>query len=1490
MYLIFDTETIGLPANFSAPIDDLKNWSTARCVQIGWQLHDKDGALIELGNDIIKPDNFDIPLATSKIHGITNSIAHEKGILINEALDKFTLALAKTKVLIGHNVMFDINVLGSEYFRLNNEISLLDFDIIDTMKSTIEFCALSLGNRDVIKSISPNGQFKDFFKFIIAFDNGDSGILYRKSETLSNFSIGDQVSYSINEKGTIKLKKGFKQPKLSELYYKLFNYNFDNAHNAAADVAATARCFFELLRIQFYNSNNTSISNLELEGFVAHNPDQIQLLNVDIEPTVSNEPKVELSVNNTSTLEDNSIVIAHKNQLDNKSSQSSFFHLRCHTSYSVLQSTISVKKLINKAKECGMKQIAMTDHGNLFGAFEFVSLCNSANIKPILGCEFYLVKDRLMTQGSFTRESRDRRYSQVLYAKNKNGYQNLCKISSYGYIDGLYNGFPRIDKKLIEQYRHDLIATTSGVFGEIAQIFINEGEIKAKECFLWWLDLFGDDFYIELSRNDIENELEINQLLVNWSKEYSVPYLPANRIYYLDQSDSKAHDALLCVKNGEQINTPKGSGHGFRPGLPNDNFYFKSYEQVKSLFVDYPLVFPNLESFGSKFDSYSLQREILLPKYELPNEFASQNKYLRHLCYEGAQLKYNTLSDSILKRIDFELDTIEKTGYPGYFLIVQDIISQARSMDISVGPGRGSVGGSVVAYCLNITTVDPLKYDLLFERFLNPERVSMPDIDIDFDDVGRSKLINWVVGKYGKNQVAQIITYGTMGAKSSIRDMGRVLNIPLPKVDVLAKKLPNISLSDIFSLTQKELSSKLNRDDMSKLKDLTDSIDRDKDDNEIVSLARLTEGSIRNLGTHACGVIITPDDITNYIPVCKSGDSNLLITQFDNNVVERAGMLKMDFLGLKTLSIIKDAVFLIKKRHDLEIDIDNVDLEDLKTFELYQNGETTGTFQFESPGMQKHLRSLKPDHFEDLIAMNALYRPGPLEYIPNFIERKHGREQINYDLPVMEKYLGNTYGITVYQEQVMKLSQELAGFSEGKADVLRKAMGKKKKDILDSLKQEFFDGCAERSHDLNKVEKIWKDWEAFAAYAFNKSHSTCYSYVAFQTAYLKANYPEEYMASVLTHHMNDLSKLSYYMDECKRMGIKVLGPDLNESFINYSVNKSNDIRFGLGAIKGVGSIAAESIINERTSMGSYISFMEFIKRIEARVVNKRVLESLALGGAFDTFKVNRANFFKQDGQQIFIEKIIQFRAKYNKNNQDNAQLGMFDESVLSSMNKEPILSHTESWNKFDLLSKEKSVLGIYVSGHPLDDYAFEVKNLCTHQINDIDSFNKPIIDFSFAGYLTSHTERMSKNNKPYGVFFLEDYSGTKEFRLFGDEYIKFRNYFVSGSLLYFSASIIFKKWNNKLVLKINGITALSDVSDKVMKEIKFRLHISDIDSNLIKSIEEIVKKYPGKHKLKLNIFDSDVALDFQSKKYYVKICHDLVNEMSEHVSRQYVLI
>ncbi|MBL32082.1 MAG: DNA polymerase III subunit alpha [Flavobacteriales bacterium] len=1484
MYLILDTETTGLPINFSKPISDFENWSTARCVQIAWQFHDEYGVLIEAGNDIIKSTDFEIPLDSTEIHGISNAIAQDHGIPISEALHNLNKVLSKTIFLIGHNIDFDLNVLGSEYLRLDMVHPLFDLQTIDTMKKTVDYCQLKFGRDGIIKKIESNGQWKgrdgiDMYKFKIQVydcvsEKMQEGLIHKKSNTIPNLTIGDRVGYSINSKGTIKTRKGFKPPKLEELYNKLFDDSYleVNAHNGAADVNATARAFFEILRRQILSSENTDISSDHISSFLSKNNNPVQLSDIDLGPTSILEKTNNLLENDTNIQEVHSSASTQDISI--------FSHVRCHTSYSLLQSTISVSDLVSHVVSCGMDAVGITDHGNLFGAFEFVSLCQQNNIKPILGCSFYLVDDR--KKHKFTMHNRDKRFSQVLYAKNKNGYKNLCKISSYGYIDGLYSGFPRIDKSLVKQYKSDLIATTSGIYGEIAQLIIAGNTKQAKESFLWWLNEFQDNFFIEVSRNDVKFENDVNKVLLEWAKEHNVKYLPTSSIYYINQSDAEAHDALLCVKNGTQLSVPKGQGYGKRFGFPNDNFYFKKQDEIISIFSDLPKSFESLNYFLAQFETYDLESNVLLPEYNLPDNFSTQNHYLRHLCEIGAKKKYGSIGGPLADRIDFELNTIEKTGYPGYFLIVQDIIKNAKKMGISVGPGRGSVGGSVVAYCLDITAVDPMAYELLFERFLNPDRVSMPDIDIDFDDVGRSKLINWVVEKYGKNQVAQIITYGKMAAKSSIRDMGRVLNVPLPQVDVLAKKIPNISLNEIFSLTSKELSSKLSRDDLNRVKNFIDSIKKNPTEDQLVKLACLTEGSIRNLGLHACGIIITPNDIANHVPVCTSSDSNLLITQFDNSVVERAGMLKMDFLGLNTLSQIKDAIFLIKKRHNLDLDIDNVDLKDLKTFALYQAGHTLGTFQFESPGMQKHLRALKPDKFEDLIAMNALYRPGPMEYIPNFIERKHGREAINYDLPVMEKYLGNTYGITVYQEQVMKLSQELAGFSAGKADVLRKAMGKKKKNILDGLKEEFFAGCLERKHDVKKVEKIWKDWEAFASYAFNKSHSTCYSFISFQTAYLKAHYPHEFMASLLTHHMNDLSKLTKYMDECKRMSISVLGPDLNESFIDYSVNLNNEIRFGLGAIKGVGSIAAESIINERLDHGIYINFIDFIKRVDSKVVNKRVLEALALGGVFDSLNsVNRANFFKKSHDQTFIELVIQFRSQFSKNNDIGNQLEMFDQATLTTMTKEPVLSDTEQWDRLELLNKEKEVLGIYISGHPLDEYSLEVNHFCSHQIRDIDFFNHPVNSFTFSGYVQSHIERMGKNDKPYGIVVLEDYSGKREFRLFGEEYIKFRNYFIVGALLYFSASIVRRSWDTTLNVKFNKINLLSDIAENLIKEINFRIHLDDISDIFVQDLVSVVQKHPGKHNLKLKISSHKVDLNFLSKSYQVQICQQFINEMSK---------
>lgn len=781
----------------------------------------------------------------------------------------------------------------------------------------------------------------------------------------------------------------------------------------------------------------------------------------------------------------------------------SFCHLHVHSHFSVLQATPDIKNLIKKAKEDNMPAVALTDLGNMYGAFKFVREALDNQVKPIVGCE-YFVSEKHKTL-KFTNENPDKRYNQVLLAKNKNGYHNLAKLSSLGFIEGLYEKYPRIDKKLIGQYKDGLIATTGSLNSEIPHLILNVGEQQAEDAFKWWLSVFGEDFYIELNRHGIPEEDHVNQILLRFAEKCNVKYFAANETYYLEKEEATAHDVLLCIKEGEFQSTPIGSGPGTRLGFPNNQLYFKTQNEMKLLFQDLPEAIITVSEIVEKIEKYELKRDVLLPKFNIPKEFETEDDYLKHLAYQGAKKRYPELAAEVKERIDFELETIKKTGYPGYFLIVQDFTSKAREMGVSVGPGRGSAAGSVVAYCTEITNVDPIAYDLLFERFLNPDRVSLPDIDIDFDDEGRDKVLQYVIEKYGQNQVAQIITYGTMAAKSSIRDCARVMELPLAEANTLAKLIPervSTTLAKAFEEV-KELN------DFKKGTDLK---------SEVLKQAIILEGSLRNTGTHACGVIIAPDDLTNFVPVSTAKDSEMLVTQFDNSVVESAGMLKMDFLGLITLSIIKTALKNIKKQRGIVIDIDKIPLNDLKTYQLYQRGDTTGTFQFESDGMQNYLRGLKPDKFEDLIAINALYRPGSREYIPSFIACKHGYEAINYDLPEMEEYLKDTYGITVYQEQVMLLSQKLANFTKGESDVLRKAIGKKQLDVLDIMKDKFMEGCKKNDHDEKTCEKIWTDWEAFAQYTFNKSHSTCYSLIAYHTAYLKANYYEEYMAAVHTHH------------------------------------------------------------------------------------------------------------------------------------------------------------------------------------------------------------------------------------------------------------------------------------------------------------------------------------------------------------------------------------
>ncbi|MCS5663909.1 MAG: DNA polymerase III subunit alpha, partial [Flavobacteriales bacterium] len=1191
MYLIYDTETTGLPKNFSAPVSDSENWP--RLVQIAWQLHNDMGELIEVKNFIVRPEGFTIPYNAEKIHGISTKRALEQGVDLSFVLQEFNKAIAQSKFIVGHNIVFDINIMGAEFYRTQIETSLMDEKTIDTKEEGTDFCAIPGGR---------GGKFK--------------------------------------------------WPTLTELHTKLFNEGFSEAHNASADVEATTRCFLELIRLRVINYQRLGFIDDYNKRYSEHNPHPFELLGLNIEPYA---PLDTAKVTQENEEVVSSVEVASTSEMQDLS----FSHLHCHSSYSVLQASCDIPDIIAKAKAYKMPAAALTDTGNMYAAYKFVREAIKNDIKPILGCELYLTADHKIRK--FTKENPDRRSTVVFLAKHRVGYHNLAKLSSQAFIDGLYAGCPRIDKELLLQYKEGLIATTGGLTAEIPNLILNVGESQAEEAFKWWHQTFGDDFYVELIRHGLDEEEHVNQVLLTFARKYGVKYFASNNVYYIDKEDAISHDILLCVKDGVLKETPIGRGRGFRFGFPNDEFYFKSQDEMKEMFKDLPESIATTQEIVDKIEVYDLKRDVLLPAFDIPEEFVDpedekdggkrgENNYLRHLTYVGAKKRYTEITDEIRERLDFELLTIEKTGYPGYFLIVQDFTTEAHNLGVSVGPGRGSAAGSAVAYCTGITNVDPIAYDLLFERFLNPDRVSLPDIDIDFDDEGRGKIIEFVLEKYGESQVAQIITYGTMAAKSSIRDAARVLNLPLHEADRIAKLVPDISLHKLFNLPEEKLKEKLNADQMqmaAQLKSIAKGSDLSAD---TLNQAIAIEGSVRNIGIHACGVIITPSDIREHVPMATAKDSSLLVTQFDNSVVEDAGLLKMDFLGLKTLSIIKDAIALIKEKHDVIIDPDEIPLDDELTYELYQKGSTNGTFQFESPGMQKHLRALKPDKFADLIAMNALYRPGPLEYIPNFIARKHGREEITYDLEGMEDYLAETYGITVYQEQVMLLSQKLAGFSKGDADMLRKAMGKKIFSLLEKMKPQFIDGCTERNHDPEVAEKVWKDWEAFAAYAFNKSHSTCYSVVAFHTAYLKAHYPAEYMASVMTHNMNDIKKVTFFMEECKRMHLTVLGPDLNESAYKFNVNKKGEIRFGLGAIKGVGEGAVENIVNERKENGYFNSIYSLTKRVELRSVNKRTLENLALAGAFDSFESeHRAMYFHElkDGY-TFLNKAIRYGNAYQE--------------------------------------------------------------------------------------------------------------------------------------------------------------------------------------------------------------------------------------------------
>ena len=1434
MYLIFDTETTGLPKKWNAPITDSDNWP--RCVQLAWQLHDSKGALISDHSYLIKPENFNIPFESEQIHGISTELANKIGVDLDEVLNKFISDLSNAGFIIGHNVKFDLNIIGAELFRINSDVDLLEKDILDTCTElTANVCKLPGGR---------GGKFKF--------------------------------------------------PTLIELYSFLFDESFSEAHNASADVEATARAFFELVRIGIINQTVFKGYPELSEGLRSHDQTKVPLFGIKHLNLKKESKKVSKKISKEN-VDDKKII----DSIPEKLISAPFAHLHNNTQFSVLQSTSRIGNLVKKAGESNMSAIAITDRGNMMGCFHFIKAIKNYNssisedsektqIKPIIGCELNVCSNHK------DKSNRDDGYQIVFLAKNKNGYRNLSKMCSIGYTEGFYY-VPRVDRSIIEQYKSDLIVLSGNMYGEIANKLLNIGESQAEDALMYWKNLFGDDFYLEMMKHGQEDEDRVNETLLEFSKSHKIKVVPTNNSFYLNKEDANAHDILLCVKDGEKQATPIGRGRGFRYGLKNQEYYFKTSNEMKFLFRDYPDFFSNISEIVEKVELYELAREVLLPKFKIPADFKTENsddlenEYLKFLTFNGAKKHYKNLDNDLNERILFELNVIKSSGYPGYFLIVQDLIKAAIDMGVSVGPGRGSAAGSVVAYCLGITKIDPIKYDLLFERFLNPDRVSMPDIDIDFDDEGRNKVIDYVIEKYGSNQVAQIITYGKMAAKSSIRDTARVLDLSLGDADRIAKLVPNLKLKDIFEKDEKKLSDNLRAEDFSNVMELKSISSGDDLQAETINQARILEGSLRNVGTHACGIIITPDDITNFVPIATAKDSDLFVTQYDNSVVESAGLLKMDFLGLKTLTLIKDTVKLIKYKHNVDIDIDSLPLDDEKTYELFQRGETVGVFQYESAGMQKYLRDLKPTVFEDLIAMNALYRPGPLEYIPSFVNRKNGKEDITYDIPAMEETLKETYGITVYQEQVMQLSQKLANFSKGDADLLRKAMGKKIFDLLSKLKPKFLDGGESNGFEREILEKIWKDWEAFASYAFNKSHSTCYALIAYQTAYLKSHYPAEYMAAVLSNNMNDIKQVSFFMEECKRMSIKVLGPDVNESFYKFTVNDNNAIRFGMGAVKGVGSGAVKTIIEGRQEK-KYKSIFDLTKTIDLRSANKKAFDSLVYAGGFDSFEgVNRAQYLQDNGDGItFVEKALKFGAKFQEN-KNSAQVSLFENSDEIQL-QEPQVPPCEPWPTLEELKLEKEVVGIYISGHPLDDFQTPLKHFCNAPLEVLKDLNQLLNkELRIGGIIGEVEHRISKNGKGWASFSVEDYTDSYEFRIFGEEYLKFKHFLFENNFVYMRL-LVKEGWRNRDTGKtgeprINFLSfqQLQDTLEKNSKKLTLQLSIDDLDEKKSKDIIDLFKKYKGKNQLEFSFFENNekIKLTMLSENFKISINEDLISKIKE---------
>lgn len=1499
MFLIFDTETTGLPLDKNAPLTNFDNWP--RMVQLAWQIHDMNGKFVSAESHIIKPEGFTIPINASMVHGISTEHALKVGENLNDVLEVFLKVVSESKYLVGHNVKFDLDIVGCEYLRTRNSNPLEGKYIIDTCtEKTADFCKLGVGR---------GGRHK--------------------------------------------------LPALKEIHKLLFNEGFDMAHNAAADVEATARVFLELLRIKVLDSNDLHEDESFFNNFQQANPEMIKAAGIKV---ISNKEDVPVKEVKNETAKQHSNYFVPE----------SFTHLHVHSHFSMLDGMSKVPDLIEKCTKNNMFSMALTDHGNMFGIKEFADASNKYNsklkdkikeqekilndkeaedgkkddasveidllkkkmFKPIFGIEAYCAPVSIDKRDGRA----DRGYHLIILAKNKQGYKNLCKLSSIAYIDGYYYN-PRIDHSLLEKYHEGLIVSSACLGGELPQKIMN-GDIEGAEKSLnWFKNIFGDDFYIELQRHETDKfnadteifarQQEVNKILIDLARKTNTKIIATNDVHFVEEEHGEAHDRLICLSTGKDFDDPDRMHYTKQEWL-------KTPKEMGAIFADIPEALTNTQEIVDKVEVYSIDSDPIMPIFDIPKDFGTEEEYrqkfteedlfneftrnelgevvmsreegekkikklggydklyrikleadyLAKLAWEGAERRYGKeLTDEQRERIVFELHIMKTMGFPGYFLIVQDYIRGAREeLGVSVGPGRGSAAGSVVAYCLRITDVDPLKYDLLFERFLNPDRISLPDIDVDFDDDGRGKVLDWVTEKYGKEKVAHIITYGTMATKSSIADVSRVQKIPIPKVNEIKSYIPDRSFPDNIK-DEKGKSPKVNLKNCFKYVPEIKALLEGDDENisSMLTYAQQLEDTNRQIGIHACGVIIGASDLTNYAPLCtikdKDTKEDVLVTQYDGHVVENVGLIKMDFLGLKTLTQIKDALANIKKTKGIDVDIDNIPIDDKATYELYSSGNTIGTFQFESPGMQKYLRELKPTVFEDLIAMNALYRPGPMDYIPTFIARKTGKEPISYPIPIMEKYLKDTYGVTVYQEQVMLLSRQLASFTRGESDTLRKAMGKKLIDKMQELKGKFMTQGEANGHDPAILENIWKDWEKFASYAFNKSHATCYSWVAYQTAYLKAHYPAEFMAAVLNSSIRDNKEVVFMIDECKRMKIDVLGPSVNDSEYKFTVNKNGQICFGMGAVKSVGEVVIKAITEERDANGQFKDFADFLIRMSGKGVNRKSIEALAGAGVFDCFEgMHRAMFYyiAEGDKATFVEKAIKSVGAY-LDRKNNAQFDLFADSEEDSLDTFTInYPECERWSQIKELEMEKELVGFYMSSHPLDMYKDTIRYFTNISLDDVATTVESKGDglvLNMAGMVTSSERFTSQKGTDYGRYRIEDQTGSYEFRLFKEDFMRMNPLLVVGTPVFVSGIIreysyevknpndsnpnAPKEMKKEKRFRINKIELLETLMEKTNREVRFSIFTDKLDKEKSAEFINIIKKHKGNQPYSVQFIDRE---------------------------------